>query len=144
MNRIKMTELELAIINEASYAESLDAHIVLVMNGRDFKLREVAEAILAMYPMSINELLDTDELNMYISDKTGNDLFISNPKRAERISEAAKHRCDGSTHNEILEDWYEFIDDSGYSEWVKILLHRELGELVEWHAQNGTLNEVIG
>ena len=139
-----MTKLELAIINWAPWSESLDGHVALVMDGKDFKFREVVEAILNMYPLSIDEMIETDELNMYVSDKVGNDLFINNPERAERIYKAAKHGSDGSTHNEILEDWYEFIDDSEYPEWVKVLLHKELGVLVEWHEENGTLNEIVG
>ena len=44
--------------------------------------------------MTLDQLINTDEFMMFISDKLGNDLFINDPDRADRIHEAAEFGCD--------------------------------------------------
>jgi len=45
------------------------------------------------------------------SNRLGNDLFISDPERAERIHEAAQDGADGSTHREHIADFQEYADE---------------------------------
>jgi hypothetical protein len=104
------------------------------------------------------ELLAHPRWDGFISDKLGNDLFINDPDRAERIHEAAEDGGDGSTHQEHIDDWREFAE----------ILHREASRRAEsdeeatridadydalvedidrsekWHVDNGTINEEVG
>jgi hypothetical protein len=57
---------------------------------------------------SIRELLELPGWDAFRDDKLGNDLFISDPDRANRIYDAAADGADGSTHAEVIEDWTEF------------------------------------
>ena len=61
-------------------------------------------------PRTISELLNVPAWEYFQESKLGNDLFISDPDRADRIHEAAEDGCDGSTHAEHIEDWREFAD----------------------------------
>ena len=65
---------------------------------------------------TIRDLLALDEWQYFQADKLGNNLFITDPDRAQRIHDAAEDGCDGSTHYEVIEDWREFAE----------LLRREL------------------
>ena len=59
----------------------------------------------------LQEMLDSREWNSYQGDRLGNDLFISDPDRANRIQRAAEDGADGSTHAEVIDDWREFLRD---------------------------------
>lgn len=117
------------------------------------------------FPTTISELLALPEWDTFIESKLGNDLFISDPERAERIHDAAEDGCDGSTHAEVIEDWREFadqiqIDYTGYSfdleneaeaeEFDGILSARydalmgDIDDCEAFHTKAGTLHEQIG
>ena len=101
----------------------------------------------------LDEMLDSREWDSYQGDRLGNDLFINDPDRADRIRKAAGHGADGSTHAERLEDMRDFLRDV----WKEELsedddLADERADLIEsaidaceaWHEANGTLNKEIG
>ena len=96
----------------------------------------------AIYPIDLSAMLEMEELQMYISDKTGNDLFINDPERAERIHEAAEHGADGSTHAETIEDWRDYLSMADYPDWLKDRLGLEINEVELWHELNGSLDNV--
>lgn len=105
---------------------------------------------------SLEEMYSSREYDAYISDRLGNDLFISDPDRAERIHEAAEHGTDGSTHAEVIEDWRDFLnslkpidpdfpEDGGeITEEDFDRIEAEIAACETWHEMNGSLNQIIG
>jgi hypothetical protein len=118
------------------------------------------------YPANINEMLNSQGFQYYQADKLGNDLFISDPERAERLWEAAEDGSDGSFHCEVIEDWREYaqdlFSDAERELWAQDLSDKEFDVAFEnlealrdnlleeidacenWHQENGTLSEMIG
>lgn len=116
-------------------------------------------------PATIHEMLNSPEWDAFISDRLGNDLFLSDPDRAERIHSAAENGADGSTHQEVIDDWRDFvnmlhreasqeawgIDDEKESEaaekaadaWHEAIM-AEIDKCEAWHEANGSLYEEIG
>ena len=90
-------------------------------------------------------LLNLMEFN---KDHLGNDLFINDPDRAGRIHEGAINGCDGSTHQERIDDWREFLseyaDSLGMLNRTKTFIELEIDDIEDWHQKNGSLNTVIG
>jgi hypothetical protein len=72
-----------------------------------------------------------------------NDLFLSDPDRAKRIIDAAEHGCEGSTHAEIIDDWYDFLDTMFACKEITLetfdAIRKEIDEVSEWHETNGSL-----
>lgn len=99
------------------------------------------------------------------SNRLGNDLFINDPDRANRIHEAAEDGCDGSTHAEHLEDFREYakeyfreITDAAFNleisdesaaldaeiEAAEQALSDDLDALELWHEKAGSLHQQAG
>ncbi len=116
-------------------------------------------------PATIRELLNLQGYQSFISDKLGNDLFINDPERADRIHEYAEDGCDGSTHAEHIEDWREYVellkrdadreafmaDSDAEMEAMEALieswhdtLSAEIDACEAWHEKAGSLHSVIG
>jgi hypothetical protein len=109
---------------------------------------------------SLQEMYQSTEYQGYISDRLGNDLFINDPKRADRIYKAAEDGGDGSTHAEVIEDWRDYLNmlkvydpecdepedqarrDITLSVYDSI--SHEIDECEEWHSKNGSLYHQIG
>lgn len=74
----------------------------------------------------------------------GNDLWLENPERAQRINEAAEHGSDGSTHAEMIKDWREYLSRFRDDEDESILesLHQRIDSLELMLGDR--LHEVIG
>ena len=105
------------------------------------------------FPETIDELLNHPKWDGFIGSKLGNDLFINDPERAERIHEAAEYGSDGSTHYEIIGDWREFADmlfrslpwdERDQAEPLRDALDSEINQCEEWHEKNGTLHDEVG
>jgi hypothetical protein len=117
------------------------------------------------FPATVTELLELRAWVYFRESKLGNDLFISDPDRADRIHEAAEHGCDGSTHAECMEDWREFMEtlESDFSsqawgmddemeadafteawEARRDALAEEIDACEAWHAKNGSLHSEVG
>ena len=100
------------------------------------------------------------EFEMFVSDKLGNNLFISDPERAERLQDAAESGSDGSTHAEVISDWRDFLDslrayDPDFHDIdemdkcditleTKEAIEREIAACEKWHRKNRTINKKIG
>jgi len=104
-------------------------------------------------PITINDLLNLREWDSFIGSRLGNDLFISDPDRADRMHEAAEHGVDGSTHYEIIEDWRDFardlfrslsMDESEDEEKNYETLMDEINSCEEYHDGIGTLHNQVG
>jgi len=81
----------------------------------------------------------------------GNQLFISDPERADRIHEYAKDGLDGSTHAEHIEDWRaawrDFLSDCGkweHPERVANAVDTAIDSCWDWHVKNGSIEQVVG
>ncbi len=59
----------------------------------------------------LDEMYNCSMYQGWISDRLGNDLFLSDPERADRIHKYAEDGSDGSTHGEVINDWDEFLED---------------------------------
>lgn len=102
--------------------------------------------------MTIDEMLNSREYQGFISDRLGNDLFLSDPDRADRMYEAAEDGCDGSTHAEVIEDWRTYAgilrDQAGEDDEQAQAgiddLEAEIDACEKWHDENGSLNEQLG
>ena len=112
-----------------------------------------AAADLARGRALLREMLNSGEWDSYQDDRLGNNLFISDPDRANRIHAAAKHGADGSTHAEVIDDWRDFLRDVWKEELSEDrdsaderadLIESAIDAVEAWHEQNGTLNEEIG
>lgn len=109
---------------------------------------------------TLEEMYKSEEYESFICDKLGNDLFINDPERAERIQEYAEEGCNGSTHREMVEDWRYFIDstlkafDPEYDDIediekydITLVTHNniyaEIATTEEWHTKNGSIDSII-
>lgn len=116
-------------------------------------------------PATIRDLLNSRGFDIFRDSKLGNDLFISDPDRAERIHDAAENGANGSTHAEQIEDWREYVeqlkeeaereawradnDEEGESMEKEIeqwhnAISAEIDACETWHERNGSLHEEIG
>lgn len=94
--------------------------------------------------MTLNDMLNSDAYQRWESDHLGNDLFINDPERAARIHEYAKEGLDGSTHDEVIQDWRDYIADADLPDAVKDSLLVEVDTAEQWHIANGSIARVIG
>ena len=107
---------------------------------------DVLDACQALAPLiTINDMLNSREYQAFISDRLGNDLFISDPDRADRLFEAAEEGADGSTHAEHIDDWRDFINNAAdYPEHIADALLAECDTVEQWHIDHGTLDNHVG
>jgi hypothetical protein len=106
------------------------------------------------YPTTLREMLSMREWDYFIGDKLGNNLFLTDPDRANRLHEAAEDGADGSTHAEHIEDWRDFLSilkqSVPYSEEqdeIREQLEKiadEIDAKEEYLDKNGQLDKVIG
>lgn len=81
-----------------------------------------------------------------------NDLYLSDPDRADRMQAAADNGADGSTHQEIIDDWRK-----AFSHYVRNRkgYHNPPGRFIaaveayfdkteQWHELNGSLDQALG
>ncbi len=94
--------------------------------------------------MTLSDMLNSDDYQRWESDGLGNNLFINDPVRAARIYEHAEEGVNGSTHDESIQDWRNYLADAALPENVKDSLLKEIETAEEWHIRNGSINSVIG
>ena len=112
----------------------------------------------------LNTLLNSSFYDAFTADRLGNDLFLSDPERADRCHKAAEHGADGSTHAERLQDMADANEHAerelyrpqflalGFPQFTADALATtlrdeiaaEIQECEAWHEKNGTLNSQIG
>lgn len=129
-----------------------------------FELKALIEGL----PATTSALLQYDgqAFCRWQSERLRNDLFISDPDRANRIWKASEDGCDGSTHRENIQDFRDYaeelLDDAGRELWRGELTDEQGQELEsaleakrdafetdadrleEWHKNNGSLDEQCG
>jgi hypothetical protein len=94
--------------------------------------------------MTLHDMLNSDDFQRWEGDRLGNDLFINDPKRAARLHEYAEEGLNGSTHEEVVQDWRDYVANAELTESVKEGLLKEIESVEEWHIKNGTIEKVIG
>lgn len=126
------------------------------------------KALVDGLPATTSELVQHEGQEFYNwqANRLGNELFISDPDRANRIHEAAEDGADGSTHREHIQDFRDYAEklfkDAGSELWRGELTDEQAEELEtaleakrdafdtdaerleEWHKTNGSLDEQIG
>jgi hypothetical protein len=105
---------------------------------------------------TLEEMYNSKEYQYFITEKLGNDLYLNDPERAERIDEYAAEGICGSTHRETIGDWQEFLDslktfDPDYDdiediskyELTKETYNNIQDEIIaseQWHIENGSID----
>ena len=112
----------------------------------------------------LKTLLNSRFFDSFQADRMGNDLFLSDPGRAERCHKAAEHGSDGSTHAERLQDMRDGneiaereiyraqFESLGFPKFTAEALASalreeidgEIDDAVAWHEKNGSLHAEIG
>lgn len=95
--------------------------------------------------LTLEAMIRSNDFEYFMESKLGNDLFINDPDRANRIHEAAKDGCNGSTHQEIIEDWRDYLDWAADALRLSIGtqgdIEREINLVEDWHKKNGSLDQ---
>lgn len=98
--------------------------------------------------INLREMYSSSEFGYFLESKLGNDLFISEPERAERLANG-----EGSTHSENIEDWREYLnslkvkdDDENFdiTQEVYDTIEGDINSCEEWHINNGSINDITG
>ena len=105
---------------------------------------------------SLDDLTRSREFDDFRADLMGNDLFINDPERADRIHEASENGADGSFHAEVIQDFRDFLntlsiidpeDDQpagDITEEVYDSIVAEIDACEAWHEKNGSLWQEVG
>jgi hypothetical protein len=101
---------------------------------------------------TLRDLYSSQGYEYFISDRLGNDLFINDPERADRIHEASKDGADGSTHYETINDWRDYLktlkaidpdwpeDGGDITDEAYTAIEAEIDACEQWHERNGSLH----
>lgn len=105
-------------------------------------------------------MIQSEEFQIWDSENRDNQLFLSDPARAERIYDAVGDGYAGSTHYEIIADWREFLDrlsifDPEYDDIEELpkkdlmpevyeLISNEIRACEEYLEKDGTLYRQLG
>lgn len=92
----------------------------------------------------LSDLIDSPGFDAYLGDKLGNQLFLDDPERADRLQQYSADGGDGSTHAECIEDWREYLDTCEIDDETKEAIEEEIAECEKLHKAAGTLDEIIG
>lgn len=107
---------------------------------------------------NLDEMIRSQAFEYFRENRLGNDLWINDPDRADRIRVAAEDGCDGSFHAERIQDWRDFLSD--YREYdpefdepfqdgrlpAEIIdaITAEIDACEAYHESKGTLWEEVG
>lgn len=105
-------------------------------------------------PETIKEIINAPDFYPF---PRSSDEWINDPERMARVTDAAEHGTDGSTHAEIIQDWRDYAaaayddarrmaeeDELDELDRLEAELEAELDALEAYHEQNGTLYQEIG
>lgn len=108
-------------------------------------------------PRTIRDIINAPDFHPF---PRSSDAWINDPDRMERVTNAAEHGEDGSTHAEIIEDWREYSrekyrearraldydDEAGEArlDAEEAQLDAELDACEAYHEKRGTLDRLVG
>lgn len=109
---------------------------------------------------TLKEMYDSDGYQRYLDTILGNDLYISNPERANRLNDCAKDGLNGSTYGEIIGDWQSYLnnvnvfdpdlhDAEDIAKYdittdIRDSIQREIDDRYNYFLAAGTLDEIPG
>lgn len=141
--------------------------LYIVKKGKDSKESEFFNETTAgskntkLKIKTLKDLYESQGYEYFIDSKLGNDLFINDPDRADRIHKYAEEGLNGSTHQETIEDWRDYLntlkvfdpefedDDEDLSEYditqeTYDNISKEIYKTEKWHKNNRSINKIIG
>jgi hypothetical protein len=108
-------------------------------------------------PRTIRDIIDAPDFHPF---PRSSDEWLYSPDRMKRVTNAAEHGEDGSTHAEIIEDWRDYArekyrearraldydDEAGEAQLDadEAQLDAELDACETWHKERGTLHRLTG
>lgn len=134
-----------------SFAQSPHA---LLSKPQPLRIMKTKNAI--KFPRTLREIIGHPD---FIPFGSSSDEWLSDPDRMERCHEAAEDGCDGSTHGEIIGDWRKFLArlerEAHRKAWAHDRVSAEIERRAEsireeidkcevWHAEHGSLEEMVG
>jgi hypothetical protein len=116
------------------------------VHNQKIKGDKMKTSIFAIRRFNLEDMYNSRQFESYISDKLGNDLFSSDPDRADRIHKAAESGSDGSYHAEVIEDWRDFLGLIENDLPCKVVsnINTEIDSCEDWHIKNNSLWNEIG
>lgn len=108
------------------------------------------------FPESLHDLHQHPD---FLPFGSSSDDWINDAERMERCHDAAEDGCDGSTHWEVMQDWKGFLnrlksDATSNTDWHPRVtaeierrataIREEIEDCRAWHAENGSLHEMVG
>lgn len=90
----------------------------------------------------LRRILDTHHVEFGSS----SDDWINDPERMARCDNAAEDGADGSTHREVLEDQRETLHRAIPYKYERLRCAADawIDGLIDWHTDNGTIDEERG
>lgn len=97
---------------------------------------------------SLDELIRSKYFARWQESRLGNNLFVNDPDRAERIHKEAERGSCGSFHAEIINDWRECLCNAVFDDVVSAdkedKISKEIAACEEAHEKAGTLFTLVG
>ncbi len=94
--------------------------------------------------IKLTDLLESRYFESYRESVLGNDLFINDPERADRIHKASEFGTDGSTHGEVINDWRNCLDclarEIEIPDEIRESIDKEIDNCEQWHIDNGSID----
>lgn len=79
------------------------------------------------------------------------ELYLSDPERADRMEKAAENGAEGSTHQEVIDDWRKAFSFwvRGRKRWTQperfiAAVEEHFDSVEKWHEEHGTLDQEVG
>jgi len=105
---------------------------------------------------TLQDLYTSEEFMIWQDQNLGNQLFLTDPDRANRIQRYSEDGAIGSTHREIIQDWRDFlstleVEDEDFPEDNKFDLtqaqlssiEKEIDECEKYHIDNKSIDSII-
>jgi len=108
------------------------------------------------FPESLHDLHQHPD---FLPFGSSSDDWINDAERMNRCHEAAEHGAEGSTHAEVMQDWWEFLERLEREANRKAIWHdrvmseverranairEEIDKCEAWHKNAGSLHEMVG
>ena len=98
--------------------------------------------------MTLHQFLRSDYFQTWLDSRLGNNLFINDPDRADRVQKYAKQGVDGNYAIEYIQDcrdaWKDYCMDHDVSDVDQDAVKQEIDQVEGYHERIGTLWEIVG
>ena len=100
---------------------------------------------------NLGEFLDSEYWQMWDSSNRSPGscgIILQDPGRYDRIIDAAECGAEGSTHAEVMGDWYECLNAMLLDGVISVGTHENIEAEIDscwfWHERNGSIDDQIG